>query len=172
MGGYVRPFAVLFIVALLSNVAVFYVPPVGAAHGCAPSTPPTIPGSPAPAPATQGVVLLNEVLLNPQSRWNCSEPGTTFTDQDAWVELYNPQNQAFNLYAAHAYLDSGPTTNPYYFPFGASIAAHRIPRYLSPHRRHLCSDGDIDATPVDRRSDHRPNHGTEPGRRSVLCSYH
>lgn len=117
-----RPFAVLFIVALLSNVAVFYVPPVGAAHGCAPSTPPTIPGS--PAPATQGVVLLNEVLLNPQSRWNCSEPGTTFTDQDAWVELYNPQNQAFNLYAAHAYLDSGPTTNPYYFPFGASIAAH------------------------------------------------
>jgi len=70
------------------------------------------------------VVLINEVLLNPQSRWNCSEPGSTFSAQDAWVELYNPQNQSFNLYAAHAYLDSGPATNPYYFPFGASIASH------------------------------------------------
>ncbi len=119
-----RPFAVLSVVALLSSMAVFYAPPVGAAHGCAPSTPPSVPGSPAPAPATEGVVLINEVLLNPQSRWNCSEPGSTFSDQDAWVELYNPQNQSFNLYAAHAYLDSGPTTNPYYFPFGASIAAH------------------------------------------------
>ena len=119
-----RPFAVLSVVALLFSMVVFYVPPVGAAHGCAPSTPPSVPGSPAPAPATQGVVLINEVLLNPQTRWNCSEPGSTFSDQDAWVELYNPQNQSFNLYAAHAYLDSGPTTNPYYFPFGASIAAH------------------------------------------------
>ncbi len=118
-----RPFAVLSVVALLFSIAVFYVPPVGAAHGCAPSIPPSVPGSPAPAPATQGVVLINEVLLNPQSRWNCAEPGSTFSDQDAWVELYNPQNQSFNLYAAHAYLDSGPTTNPYYFPFGASIAA-------------------------------------------------
>jgi hypothetical protein len=120
----VRPFAVLFVVALLSSMALIYVPSVGAAHGCAPSTPPTVPGSPASAPATRGVVLINEVLLNPQSRWNCSEPGSAFSAQDAWVELYNPQNQAFNLYAAHAYLDSGPATNPYYFPFGASIAAH------------------------------------------------
>jgi hypothetical protein len=69
-------------------------------------------------------VLFNEVLLNPQSRWNCSEPGTTFSQWDAWVEFYNPQNQAFNLYAARAFLDSGPATNPFYFPFGASITAH------------------------------------------------
>ena len=119
-----RPLAALFIVVLLSSMAVIYVPAASAAHGCAPATPPSVPGSPAPAPATKGIVLLNEVLLNPQSRWNCSEPGTTFTDQDAWVELYNPQNEPFNLYAAHTYIDSGPSTNPYYFPFGASIAAH------------------------------------------------
>lgn len=119
-----RLLVVLFVVAFFCSMAIFYVTPANAVHGCAPSTPPSIPGSPAPAPATQGIILFNEVLLNPQSRWNCSEPGTTFTDQDAWVELYNPQNQPFNLYVAHAYIDSGPNTNPYYFPFAASIAAH------------------------------------------------
>jgi len=86
--------------------------------------PPSVPGSPAVPPATHDVILINEVLSNPQSRWNCSEPGATFSDQDAWVELYNPQNQAFNLFAAHAYLDGGSGTGPYYIPSGVSIAAH------------------------------------------------
>lgn len=94
-------------------------------HGCAYPTPPGIPGSPAPAPAASGVVLINEVLLNPHSTWNCSEtPGTYFIASDSWIELYDTQNQPFNLYAAHALIDSGPNTNSYYFPFGASIAAH------------------------------------------------
>jgi len=118
----VRPAVLIFIVVLFSHTILL--PGVGATHGCAPSTPPSVPGPLAAAPAIPAMVLLNEVLLNPQSRWNCSEQGTTFSNQDAWVELYNPQSQAFNLYVAHAYLDSGPTTNPYFFPFGASIAAH------------------------------------------------
>jgi hypothetical protein len=120
----VRPSLVLIVVVLLASIILLSVPPVGAAHGCAPSVPPPVLGSPPPAPANHGVILLNEVLSNPQSRWNCSEPGTDFTQQDAWVELYNPQNQAFNLYTAHAYLDDGPGTGIYYLPFGASIAAH------------------------------------------------
>jgi len=120
----VRFLVALFLVGLIvSSIAVLQVP-AASAHGCAPSVPPSVPGSPAPAPATQGVILLNEVLLNPQSHWNCSEPGTTFSDRDAWVELYNPQSRPFNLYTAHTYLDSGPATNPYYLPFGASIPAH------------------------------------------------
>ncbi len=124
MGGAVRSAVVLFIVVLFSCMVVFSVPAVRAAHGCVSPIPPSVPGSSSPAPATPHEVLFNEVLLNPQSKWNCSEPGTTFSEWDAWVEFYNPQNQAFNLYAAHAILDSGPATNPFYFPFGASIAAH------------------------------------------------
>jgi len=94
------------------------------AHGCAPPIPPPVAGSPAPTPSSKGIVLLNEILLNPQSTWNCSESGTDFVSKDTWVEVYNPQNQPFNLYVVHAYLDSGPNTTIYYLPFGSAIAAH------------------------------------------------
>ena len=93
-------------------------------HGCAPLVPPGIPGSPAPAPAAPGIIVINEVLLVPHSTWNCAETGSYFSTTDAWIELYNTQNQAFNLYAAHALIDSGPNTNTYSFSFGAAIAAH------------------------------------------------
>lgn len=91
-------------------------------HGCAPPVPPPITGS--LAPAKIGLIVINEILLVPNSTWNCSEKGTYFLNSDAWLELYNPQNQAFNLYNSHFAIDSGPTTNSFYFPFGASIAAH------------------------------------------------
>src|SRR5260370_1752392 len=112
-----------FVVTLLCSTAFLFTPNVSA-HGCAPPSPPPVAGSPAPAPASKGVVLLNEVLLNPQSTWNCSESGTYFVSKDTWVELYNPQNQPFNLYVVHAYLDSGPNTTIYYLPFGSAIPAH------------------------------------------------
>jgi hypothetical protein len=93
-------------------------------HGCARPAPPPIPGSPGPPPATPGIVLINEVLNNPGSNWNCSEPANTYSLMtDAWVELFNPQNQPFNLYAAHTSLDAGPNTFTFHFPFGAAIAA-------------------------------------------------
>ena len=114
-----------FVVTLLCSSAILFTPTVSA-HGCAPSTPPPVAGSPAPTPASKGVVLLNEILLNPQSTWNCSESGTDFVSKDTWIELYNPNNQPFNLYAAHAYLDSGPGTTIYYLPFGSAIAAHGL----------------------------------------------
>ena len=112
-----------FVVALLCTASILFTPNVSA-HGCAPPNPPPVAGSPAPAPANKGVVLLNEILLNPQSTWNCSESGTYFVSKDTWIELYNPQNQPLNLYVVHAYLDSGPNTTIYYLPFGSAIAAH------------------------------------------------
>jgi hypothetical protein len=87
-------------------------------------TPPPVAGSLA-VPATQyGSLLINEVLTLPHSTWNCSESGTYTPINDAWVELYNPQNQPFDLYSVHSSLDSGPNTNAFYLPFGSAIAAH------------------------------------------------
>lgn len=94
-------------------------------HGCAQPAPPPVSGSPVTPPASPGIVLINEVLNNPDSTWNCAEPAGTFAlSTDSWVELYNPQNQPFNLYAAHTALDAGPNTFTFHFPFGAAIAAH------------------------------------------------
>ena len=94
------------------------------AHGCAPMTPPPVSGSLVTPPATPGIVVINEILNNPDSAWNCAEPAGSFTlATDSWVELYNPQNQPFNLYAARASLDDGPNTPSFHFPFGAAIAA-------------------------------------------------
>nr|HET6903581.1 hypothetical protein [Ktedonobacteraceae bacterium] len=93
-------------------------------HGCAQPVPPGIPGSPAPAPAASGIIVINEVLLNPHSTWNCSEQGSYFTTTDSWIELYNTQNQPYNLYAAHATIADDTNTAVSSLPFGASIAAH------------------------------------------------
>lgn len=94
-------------------------------HACAQPVPPLLSGSPGPPPATPGIVLINEVLNNPASNWNCSEPANTSSlATDSWVELYNPQNQPFNLYEARASLDTGSIDNAFHFPFGASIASH------------------------------------------------
>src|SRR5215469_16101618 len=151
---------IFLVVTLLCSLAILFTPDVSA-HGCAPPTPPPIAGSPAQAPASKGVVLLNEILLNPQSTWNCSESGTDFISKDTWVELYNPKNQPLNLYAAHAYLDSGPGTTIYYLPFGSAIAAHGFlvvfPRTVgnfapepAPTIRLLISNTTIDEVKVPR----------------------
>ena len=130
-----RHFAAVALVAmLLLSATTFSVSASSGGHGCAPRVPPTIPGSPAPAPAVPGVIVINEVLLVPHSTWNCSESAGTYSAiADTWIELYNTENQPFNLYAAHAAIDSGPGTNFSYSPFGASIAAHGylvlFPRY-------------------------------------------
>jgi len=83
-----------------------------------------VPGSPASAPATPGIILINEVLLVPHSTWNCSEAKTYSITTDAWIELYNPQNQPFDLYAAHTTIVTGASPDAYYPPFGAAIASH------------------------------------------------
>src|SRR5579875_1550480 len=95
-------------------------------HGCAPSTPPQLTGTSANAPATYQSLFINEVLSTPNSTWNCSELGSTSNNysKDAWIEIYNPQDQAFDLYAARAYLDNGPGSKTYILPFGSDIPAH------------------------------------------------
>ncbi len=94
------------------------------AHGCAPPIPPPVPGPLVPAPATPGIVLINEVLAAPGSTWNCSEQGTYSLSTDSWVELYNPGNRPLDLYSVHARFDSGPNTFVFYFPLGAAIGSH------------------------------------------------
>ena len=112
--------AVLLLIPAISAPAYASSP----AHGCAPMTPPPVPGSPVTPPATPGIVVINEILNNPDSTWNCAEPAGSFAlTTDSWVELYNPQNQPFNLYAARASFDDGPNTPTFHFPFGAAIAA-------------------------------------------------
>jgi hypothetical protein len=93
-------------------------------HGCAQPVPPGVSGNPSPAPAASGVIVINEVLLTPHSTWNCSENGAYFTTTDSWLELYNTQNQPYNLYSAQAEIADNTNTDVYRMPFGTSIAAH------------------------------------------------
>ncbi len=111
-----RFFSALFIVALFLSAPVSHASSAST-HGCAPPIPPSVPGSPVPPPAIPGSLRINEVLSMPGSTWNCSESGKTFSlSDDSWVELYNPQSQPYNLYAAHASF--------VYLPLGAVIAPH------------------------------------------------
>lgn len=87
---------------------------------CASSAPTNVTETPVPPPATSGLVLINEVLTNPAHAWDCSAP----TLKKPWIELYNPQNQAFDLYAAHTELDLTPGSYTYSLPLGSVIAAH------------------------------------------------
>ncbi|MDQ2886127.1 MAG: hypothetical protein M3Y39_08565 [Chloroflexota bacterium] len=41
-----------------------------------------------------------------------------------WIELYNPQNQALDLFAIHAAFDTGAGTGRDYLAQGSAIAAH------------------------------------------------
>ena len=91
---------------------------------CAPVNPPPVSGTLVQPPAISGVLFINEALLEPNSTWNCSEYNTHNTSNDSWIEIYNSQDQAFDLYAAHTVIDSGPNTNLFYLPFGSAIAPH------------------------------------------------
>lgn len=91
-------------------------------HGCAPVTPPTVSGTLMQPAATHGILFINEALLVPHSTWNCSEVGVYTATNDTWIEIYNAQNQPFDLYSVHTSIDSGPNTNPFYLPFGSAIA--------------------------------------------------
>jgi hypothetical protein len=119
-----RFFTALLIVALFLNAHTSRAS-FASTHGCAPPIPPPVPGSPVPAPAIPGSLLINEVLSTPGSTWNCSELNQKYVfGDDAWVELYNPESQPYNLFAAHASFDTGPNTLAYYLPLGAAIAPH------------------------------------------------
>jgi hypothetical protein len=79
---------------------------------------------PVQPPPAAGNLFINEVLLTPHSTWNCSELGTYTITNDAWVEIYNSQDVAYDLSSAYTALDSGPNTDGFYFPNGSVIEAH------------------------------------------------
>lgn len=118
-----RSLTIVCIFFLLSSMTISSVSSA-TGHGCAPATPPPVAGTLVQPEATPHIVFINEVLPSPASVWNCSEQGTKATSDDIWVELYNPQNQPFDLYAVHSYLDTGSGTTASYFPVGTAIAAH------------------------------------------------
>jgi len=109
----------LLVVALLYAIFALRIPSTHA-QTCAPLIPPPLSGS--PAPASPGLLFINEVLSKPKAPWYC--PTTYSVTNAPWIELYNPQDQAFDLYTVHASIDTGPNTQPYYLPLGAAIAAH------------------------------------------------
>jgi hypothetical protein len=43
---------------------------------------------------------------------------------NTWIEIYNPQDQPFDLYAAHTSIDQGPGTDSYILHLGSIIPAH------------------------------------------------
>lgn len=92
-------------------------------HGCAPNTPPPVAGTPVLPPSTPGSVWINEVLSSPKTNWNCTDPPGSFSlSTDSWIELFNPQSQALNLYAVHAEISLDGGSNWYTLPFGSAIA--------------------------------------------------
>jgi hypothetical protein len=112
----------LLVLALLTCLSALRPHPASSAHACAPSIPPPVPGPLVPAPATPGIVLINEVLYVPATTWNCSDQGKPSDRTDSWVELYNPTRQAFDLHASRASFDSSNSPSPYNFPLGTAIA--------------------------------------------------
>lgn len=94
-------------------------------HGCAPDTPPPVSGNPVTPPTQAGIIMINEVLANPTSLWNCSTTsGNVSFTSNSWIELYNPQNTPFDLYPTHTQISIDGGTNWYHFPPGTSIASY------------------------------------------------
>lgn len=115
----------LFICILCSTFSVTTIR-VSVAHPpqCAPFLAPAPPGPLLQPPTKAGTLFINEVLPLSNRTWDCSEVGTSKQNHNMWIELYNPQSQAFDLYTIHAALDSGSGTQQGFLPFGAAIAAH------------------------------------------------
>ncbi len=95
---------------------------------CVNPTPPNNGITASPAPATSGIVVINEVLTSPHSQWTCTGLNSSPNQEIPWVEIYNPQNQPFDLYASRTIIsyaiDSTQQHQEYLLPFGSVIAAH------------------------------------------------
>jgi len=116
-----RFLVVMCLVLLGGSVTSLHASGTATKHGCAPVIPPAVSGPLTQPSTTPGFLVINEVLLTPHTAWACSNQGQF---SNAWIELYNPHDQAFDLYSARTGIDSGPGTNTYFLPFGAAIAAH------------------------------------------------
>ena len=93
-------------------------------HGCAPSVPSTVSGTPSAPSTVAGSLFINEILLTPHSIWNCDDTASYSVGTDSWVELYNPSSLPVDLSAGQAGLDTGTGTDIYYLRANSVIAAH------------------------------------------------
>lgn len=91
---------------------------------CVNPLPPNNGATAPPAPATPGIIAINEVLSFPQSQWNCTASNSGSPESNAWIEIYNPQNQPYDLYADRASIDEGPGTDPYVLSLGSVIPSY------------------------------------------------
>ncbi len=121
-GGYVRFLTVSCCVCLLLLTMTTQPALATSGHGCAPLQPPPVAGPLVQPATTAGTLFINEVLTLTRFSWTCS-PGPIYTNP-AWVELYNAQDQALDLSAAHVSLDGGSGTNSFLVPIGSAIASH------------------------------------------------
>jgi hypothetical protein len=125
-------------------------------HGCAPDPPPPVSATPTVAPATKGSVEINEVLIQPKSTWNCSEPsGTYLVKMDSWIELYNSTDQPLDLYASHAQVSLDGGTSWYVLPLGSVIEPLKFLVIFPQEQKQVSSTTwnivlDIDGTAVDQ----------------------
>jgi hypothetical protein len=119
----VRFLLFLSIVCSLFSASIFHAT-VTSPPQCAPLLPPA-PAVPLVQPSAKaGTLLINEVLPLSKRTWDCSEVGTSKEKHNMWIELYNSQNQAFDLSAVHTHFDTGAGTNRAYVLTGSAIAAH------------------------------------------------
>ncbi|WP_220199108.1 lamin tail domain-containing protein [Ktedonospora formicarum] len=119
----------LLCVSILSLSLAFLVP-----SSLYAADPPTcVPKNPAPVPTgitaqdlpeQPGVIYINEVMTKPgKILWNCDSQDPKNQD-NIWVELYNPSDQAYNLSTNAISLDEGLGTTSFTFPQEAVIAPH------------------------------------------------
>ncbi len=113
-------FGVLFFLVL--QLSLSFSPSTTPPH-CAPVNPPPVSGTLVQPPAMSGVLFINEALFAPHINWTCNV-STPNNANDSWIEIYNSQDQAFDLYAARATLDCGANTDPFYLPYDSAIAPY------------------------------------------------
>ena len=121
-----RFLAIICLVGIVLSVAILSKARVEAYNNTCISSnaPPTVAGTPVIPTTAQPSVVLNEVLTNPSSVWNCNSQGLPAALQNQWIEMYNLLNQPLDLYRARTFIDTGPNTSQYYLMIGSVIPSH------------------------------------------------
>lgn len=121
-----RFLAIICLIGILLSVAILSKARVEASNNTCISSnaPPKVAGTPIIPTVAQPSVVLNEVLTNPSSAWNCNSQGTSTALQNQWIELYNLLDQPLDLYRARTLIDTGPNTTQYQLGVGSVIPPH------------------------------------------------
>jgi hypothetical protein len=122
----VRTLVIASFVLFFLSVTIPFTSLAAPQQACQPPIPSEVTGLSVEPPPKVGNLFINEVLFNPDTTWNCSESlASTYTPaQNAWVEIYNSQDVAYDLSSVYATLDTGPGTGSFTFPIHSVIAPH------------------------------------------------